>query len=127
MALDARLDLLGGRDDRVDLVAQFLAQRVDGVEIKRIGQRDAQVPALDRERHDRQPMHSWLGTALTASSGTASIFSIMSTPASVAVVRRMSSGVTDRSHQFLDRAMPSARRATCILHVGGLDQAVLDQ
>ena len=46
MALERQLDLFRRRDDRVDLEAQFLAQRIDGVEIKRIGQRHPQDAAL---------------------------------------------------------------------------------
>ena len=129
VALDRGMDFLGRRHDRIDLETQFLAQRVDRVEVERIGQRDAQMVALDRQRHDAEAMDQ------RARHGGDRLLRH-----ALDVLDHIEAGLgrrgpqdvegcdTSRPHQFLDGTVAVlAGGAPGVLHVGGFDQAMLDQ
>ena len=56
VAFDRDGDLVHRRDDRLDLVTQFLAQRVDRIEVEGVRERDAQMPAVQAQGHDAEAM-----------------------------------------------------------------------
>ncbi len=80
MALERLLDLVRWRDNRVDVVAKLLAQRVDGIKVERIGQGHAQVTPFEIKRHHRQPERELAWDGLDRFLGIRSILSWTSTP-----------------------------------------------
>ena len=52
VTLESQIDLIGRSNNWIDVVAQFLAERINRIKIKRIGQRDSQMPSFQKQRHD---------------------------------------------------------------------------
>jgi hypothetical protein len=126
---DGEGDLVGRSHDGIDLVAQLLAQRVDGVEIKGIGQGDPQMTAIERDGHDAQAMsevtrhgcHHIVGKRVDAWDEVEARFRRRG-------AEDIQRGDAARANQLLHRAVAVlAGGATCVLHVRRLDQAMLDE
>ncbi len=122
-------DLFGGDDDGIDIEAEFLAQGVDGIEIKGIRESDAEMLALECKRHHPQAERQLAGNRLEGLLWH-DIDPLEELDAGLGSRRAQDIDLGDQSapDQFLNRAVAVFTGGTArILQVRRLDQAVLDQ
>ncbi len=129
IALEGQFDLVRGRDHQVDLESQFLAQGVDGVEIERIRQCHLQVPSLQAQRHGRKPIRELPRHGLDRFlRHRIDLLQQVHPGLGGGRPQNVELGHQAVAHQFLHWSVPILTdRAACVLQLGRLDQAVLDQ
>ncbi len=129
VALEGQLDLLGGSNDEVDVEAELLAQGVDGVEVKGVRDGDAKMAPFQMKRHDRQTISELAGDGLDRFLRHGIDFLKEIDPSlGGGRFQNVEVGHKTGADQFINGTMSIfAGLATGVLHIGRLDQAVLDQ
>ena len=130
MALERELDLFGGRHHGVHFIAgKLLGQGVDGIEIKRVLQRDAKVRPLQTQRHCFQPVGqlAWNGIhGLFRHSFDA--FNEVHAGLGGLGAEDVVVGNEPPPDQLFHRAVfIGTGGATCVLQIGGLNEAMLQK